>query len=154
MQTPSDSLKMFASVKTLALWTTILLTANVLLDVIQVGFESLQLFLISSQPETAASALSDSDADFSEMPGAGVQLAVLLHAGVAAIFNLLVLIATIIVFLIWEHRANSNLRPLGVPRLLEALPDDRALLAPRAVLAARLLDLHAATASGSGTTFF
>jgi uncharacterized protein DUF4328 len=116
MQPLSDSPKMFASVKTLALWTTILLAANVLLDVIQVGFESLQLFLISSQPETAASALSDSDADISEMPGAGLQLAVLLHAGVAAIFNLLVLIATIVVFLIWEHRANSNLRPLGVPR--------------------------------------
>jgi len=116
MQTLSDSPKMFASVKTLALWTTILLAANVLFDIIQVGFESLQLFLISSQPETAAAALSDNDTDISEMPGAGLQLAVLLHAGVAAIFNLLVLIATIIVFLIWEHRANSNLRPLGVPR--------------------------------------
>ncbi len=116
MQTNSDSPKMFASGKTLALWTTILLATNVLLEVIQVGFESLQLFLISSQPETVAAALSDSDADISELPGGGLQLAVLLHSGVAAIFNLLVLIATIIVFLIWEHRSNSNLRPLGVPR--------------------------------------
>src|SRR5262245_62496938 len=107
---------MFASGNPLALWTTILLAANVLLAVIQVGFESLQLFLISSQPETATSALSDDDADISDMPGGILQLAVLMHGGVAAVFNLLVLIATIIVFLIWEHRANSNLRPLGVPR--------------------------------------
>ena len=116
MQTDSDSPKMFASGKSLALWTTILLSANAMFDVIQVGFESLQLFLIYSQPETAAVALSDSDADISEMPSGGLQLAVLLHSVVAAIFNLLVFIATIIVFLIWEHRANSNLRPLGVPR--------------------------------------
>src|SRR5262245_20530136 len=107
---------MFASGNPLALWTTILLAANVLLAVIQVGFESLQLFLISSQPETATSALSDDDADISDMPGGILQLAVLMHGGVAAIFNLLVFIATVIVFLIWEHRANSNLRPLGVPR--------------------------------------
>jgi len=107
---------MFASGKTLALWTTILLAANVLFDIIQVGFESLQLFLISPHPETAPAALSDNDADISEMPGGILQLAVLMHGGVAAIFNLLVLIAAIIVFLIWEHRANSNLRPLGVPR--------------------------------------
>jgi hypothetical protein len=116
VQTYSDSPKMFASGKSPALWTTILLSANVLLDVIHVGFGSLQLFLISSQPETAAAALSDNDADISEMPGGGLQLMVLLHGGVAAIFNLLVFIATVIVFLIWEHRANSNLRPLGVPR--------------------------------------
>jgi len=116
MQTDSDSPKMFASGTSLALWTTILLSANAMLDVIQVGFESLQLFLISYQPETAAAALSDNDADISEMPSAGLQLAVLLHGGVAALFTLLVFIATIIVFLIWEHRANSNLRPLGVPR--------------------------------------
>src|SRR5262245_43297579 len=107
---------MFASGKPLALWTTILLAANVLIAVIQVGFESLQLFLISSQPETATSALSDDDADISDMPGGILQLAVLMHGGVAAIFNLLVFIATVVVFLIWEHRANSNLRPLGVPR--------------------------------------
>src|SRR5262245_66101799 len=100
---------MFASGNPLALWTTILLAANVLLAVIQVGFESLQLFLISSQPETATSALSDDDADISDMPGGILQLAVLMHGGVAAIFNLLVFIATVVVFLIWEHRANSNL---------------------------------------------
>jgi hypothetical protein len=106
---------MFASGKSLALWTVILLSANAMLDVIQVGFESLQLFLISSQPETAAVALSDNDADITEMAGGGLQLAVLLHGVVAAIFTLLVFIATVIVFLIWEHRASSNLRPLGVP---------------------------------------
>lgn len=85
-------------------------------DVIQVGFESLQLFLISTQPETAAVALSDDDTDISEMTGGGLQLAVLPHGAVAAIFTLLFFIATVIVFLTWEHRAISNLRPLGVPR--------------------------------------
>jgi hypothetical protein len=112
MQTDSDSPKMFASGKSLALWTTILLSANAMLDVIQVGFESLQLFLISSQPETAAAALFDNDADISEMTSGGLQLAVLLHGGMAAIFTVLVFVATVIVFLIWEHRAISNLPPL------------------------------------------
>jgi Domain of unknown function (DUF4328) len=116
MQTDSDSPKMFASGKSLALWTTILLSASAMLDLIQVGFESLQLFLISSQPETAAAALFDNNADISEMTSGGLQLAVLLHGGMAAIFTVLVFVATVIVFLIWEHRAISNLPPLGVPR--------------------------------------
>jgi hypothetical protein len=115
MQTDSNSPKMFASGKSLALWTTILLSANALLDLIQVGFESLQLFLISSQPETAAAALFDNNADISEMTSGGLQLAVLLHGGMAAIFTVLVFVATVIVFLIWEHRAISNLPPLGAP---------------------------------------
>src|SRR5262245_43754329 len=114
MQTHSDSTNPFISGNTLALWTTILLAANALLSLIYVGFESLQLYLISAQPETAAAALADDDIDFSEMPGGGLQLAVLLHTGVAGIFHIIVLITTIIVFLVWEHRANSNLRPLGV----------------------------------------
>ena len=116
MQTDSDSPKMFASGKSLALWTTILLSANAMLDLIQVGFESLQLFLISTQPETADAALFDNNADISEMTSGGLQLAVLLHGGMAAIFTVLVFVATVIVFLIWEHRAISNLPPLGVPR--------------------------------------
>lgn len=120
MQTHSDSTNVFNSGKTLALWTTILLAANVLLGLIHVGFESLQLFLISAQPETAAAALSDDDIDFSEMPGGGLQLAVLLHGGGRAILHVIVMIATVILFLIWEHRANSNLRPLG-----EAHPEFR-----------------------------
>jgi hypothetical protein len=114
MQTHSDSTNPFISGNTLALWTTILLAANALLSLIYVGFESLQLYLISAQPETAAAALSDDDIDFSEMPGGGLQLAVLLHTGVAGIFHIIVLITTIIVFLVWEHRANSNLRALGL----------------------------------------
>jgi hypothetical protein len=114
MQTNPNSTSAFVSGKTLALWTTILLAANALLGSIQVGLDSLQIFLISAQPETVAAALSDDDIDFSEMPGGGLQLAVLLHAGAAAIFNLIVMITTVIVFLIWEYRANSNLRPLGV----------------------------------------
>jgi hypothetical protein len=116
MQTHSDSTSAFISGKTLALWTTILLAANALLSLIYVGFESLQLYLISTQPETAAAAFSDDDIDFSEMPGGGIQLALSLHAAVAGIFTLIVMIMTVIVFLIWEHRANSNLRPLGVSR--------------------------------------
>jgi hypothetical protein len=92
------------------------MAANALLNITYVGFESLQLFLISTQPETVAAGISDADIDFSEMPGGGLQLAVLLHAFAAAIFHIIILITTVIVFLVWEHRVNSNLRALGVPR--------------------------------------
>jgi hypothetical protein len=116
MQTYSDSMSAFISGKTLALWTTILLAANVIFDLITLGVESLQLIMISAHPETAAAALSSDDTDISEMPMGGLQLAILMLGGAAAIFNILLIITTAIVFLIWEHRANSNLRPLGVPR--------------------------------------
>jgi len=41
---------------------------------------------------------------------------VLLLDGTVSIFNLIVLIVTVIVFLICQHRAYNNLPPLGVPR--------------------------------------
>jgi hypothetical protein len=116
MQRYSDSMGAFISGKTLALWTTILLGAGVVFDLINVGTESLQLFLISAQPETASAALSNNETDISELPRSGLQMAVILFGGMAAVLNILLIIVTAIVFLIWEYRANSNLRPLGVPR--------------------------------------
>src|SRR5687767_1807482 len=114
MQTYSDSISAFVPGKTVALWTTILLGANVCVDLLSVGFESLQLYLISAYPETAAAALFDNETDFSELPMGVVQLGVIMLDGATAIFKILLLILTAIVFLTWEHRANSNLRLLGV----------------------------------------
>jgi Domain of unknown function (DUF4328) len=81
-----------------------------------IGVSAAQLFLASNYPETAAAALGPEEADVSEMPGGNFQLIVLLLDGTVSIFTLITLIVTVIVFLIWQHRAYNNLPPLGVPR--------------------------------------
>jgi hypothetical protein len=115
MQTYSDSPKMFVSGKAPALWTAILLGVVALAEIADIGITTAQLALASSYPETAAAALGPEDADVSEMPGGGFQLIVLLLDGTVSIFTLIILIVTVIVFLIWQHRAYNNLPPLGVP---------------------------------------
>ncbi len=94
----------------------ILLGANALFDLITIVFEALQLVLISSYPETASADLVENRTDISEMPAGSFQLALTLVGGAAAVFNFITLIVTMILFLVWQHRAYSNLRPLGVPR--------------------------------------
>jgi len=116
MQTYSDSPKMFVSGKTLALLTVILLGVVALARLAAIGVSAAQLFLASNYPETAAAALGPEEADVSEMPGGNFQLIVLLLDGTVSIFGLITLIATTVVFLIWQHRAYKNLPALGVPR--------------------------------------
>jgi len=116
MQTYSDSLKMFVSGKTLALCTVILLGVEALAEIADIGITTAQLALASNYPETAAAALGREDVDVTEMPNGKFQLIVLLLDGTVSIFTLIVLIVTVIVFLIWQHRAYKNLPPLGLPR--------------------------------------
>ena len=116
MQTYSDSPKMFVSGKALALWTVILLGAEALAKLADIGVSAAQLTLASNYPETAATALGPENADVSEMPGGNFQVIVLLLDGTVSFFGLIVLLATVVVFLFWQHRAYKNLPALGVPR--------------------------------------
>ena len=116
MQTYSDSPKMFASGKTLALFTVILLGVEALARLAYIGVNAAQLVLASNYPETAAAALGPEDVDVSEMPGGKFQVIVLLLGGTVSIFGLIALIATAVLFLIWENRVYKNLPALGVPR--------------------------------------
>src|SRR4030095_623375 len=116
MQTYSDSPKMFVSGKALALWTAILLGAEALAKLADIAVSAAQLALASDYPETATAALGPENADVSEMPGGNFQVIVLLLDGTVSLFGLIVLIATAVVFLFWQHRAFKNLPALGVPR--------------------------------------
>lgn len=116
MQSYSDSPKVFVSGKSIALWTVILLGVGAMADLAGIGGSAAQLALASTYPETAAAALGPGDVDVSEMPGGGPQLIVSLLEGAISLFGLLIFIATVVVFLIWQHRAYNNLPPLGVPR--------------------------------------
>jgi hypothetical protein len=116
MQTYSDSPKMFVPGKTLALFTVILLGVEALARLAYIGVNAAQLVLASNYPETAAAALGPEDVDVSEMPGGKFQVIVLLLGGTVSIFGLIALIATAVVFLIWENRVYKNLPALGVPR--------------------------------------
>jgi hypothetical protein len=116
MQTYSDSPKMFVSGKALALCTVVFLAVVALARLAYIGVSAAQLVLASNYPETAAAALGPEDADVSEMPGGNFQVIVLLLYGTVAIFGLIALIATAVVFLIWENRVYKNLPALGAPR--------------------------------------
>jgi len=116
MQTYSASPKMFASGKTLALWTVILLGAEALAKIADIAVSAAQLALASNYPETAAAALGPENADVSDMPGGNFQVIVLLLDGTVSLFGLFVFIAAAVVFLFWQHRAYKNLPALGVPR--------------------------------------
>lgn len=116
MQSYSDAPRVFVSGKSIALWTVILLVVGAMADLANIGGSAAQIVLASTYPETAAAALGPEDVDVSEMPGGGPQLIVSLINGAISFFGLLIVIATIVVFLIWQHRAYKNLPPLGVPR--------------------------------------
>lgn len=116
MQSYSQSTGSFVPIKTLAQWTVILLVSEAMADLAGIGVSALQLFLTSSNPGTAAAALIEGNTDVSQMPGGGVQLTAMLLDSAVSSFVLIVFIATVIVFLIWQHRAYNNLPALGVPR--------------------------------------
>ena len=116
MQPFSDSPKMFVSGKALALWTVILLGSEALAKLTDIAVSAAQLALASNYPETATAALGPENADVSEMPGGNFQAIVLLLDGTVSFFGLIVLLATAVVFLFWQHRVYKNLPALGVPR--------------------------------------
>lgn len=116
MQTYSDAPKTFVSGKALALWTAILLGVQALAKLADIGVAMAQLVLASKYPETVAAALSRGGADVSEMPGGNFQVIVLLLSRTVSFFGVFMLTATLVVFLVWLHRAYSNLPSLGVPR--------------------------------------
>lgn len=103
----------FRPTRQIALWVMLLLGFLAMLEGINIVANAVELFLVSQHPETVASSLSDSDADFTEMPGGSLQMAVgLIALGVGG-FSFLAYLATIVVFLIWMHRSYVNLKPLG-----------------------------------------
>jgi Domain of unknown function (DUF4328) len=116
MQTYSDAPKMFVSGKALALWTVILLGVDALAKLADIGVATAQLVLASNYPETVAAALGPGSADLSEMPGGNFQVIVSLLSHAVSFFGLFTRTATIVVFLVWLHRAYNNLPSLGVPR--------------------------------------
>jgi hypothetical protein len=116
MQTYSDTPKMFVPGKALAMWTVILLGVEALAELADIGVATAQLALASNYPETAAAALGPGGADVSEMPGGNFQVIVLLLDGTVSFFGFAILISTLVVFLVWLHRAYNNLPSLGVPR--------------------------------------
>ncbi|MBL8189518.1 MAG: DUF4328 domain-containing protein [Acidobacteria bacterium] len=104
----------FKSTRQVALWTMLLLGFLAMLEGINIVANAVELFLVSQHPETVASSLSDSDADFTEMPGGTLQVAVgLIALGVGG-FSFLAYLATVVVFLIWMHRSYGNLKSLGI----------------------------------------
>jgi uncharacterized protein DUF4328 len=115
MPTYSDAPKVFVSGKTLALWTVILLGVEALARLADIGVAMAQLVLASNYPETAAAALGPEGVDVSEMPGGHFQMILLLLNRTASYFGLFTFTATLVMFLVWLHRAYSNLPSLGVP---------------------------------------
>jgi hypothetical protein len=91
-------------------------SAAPLAEIADIGLTTAQLALASNYPETATAALGREDVDVSVMPSGKFQLIVLLLDGTVSIFTLIILIVTVIVFLIWQHRAYNNLPPLGAAR--------------------------------------
>ena len=103
----------FKSTRQVAMWVMLLLGFLAMLEGVNIVANAVELFLASQYPETVASSLSDSDADFTEMPGGTLQVAVgLIALGVGGFFFLAYL-ATVVLFLIWMHRSYVNLKSLG-----------------------------------------
>lgn len=103
----------FKSTRNLAMWAMLLLGFTAILDVVNIVMNATELVLVSKYPDTVAAAISDSDADFTEMPGGTLQAAVGLIALGIVLFSILGFLATITVFLIWMYRSYENLKPLG-----------------------------------------
>ncbi len=114
MPTYSDAPKTFISGKMLALWTVILLGVEALAKLADASVAMAQLVLASNYPETAA-ALGPEGVDVSEIPGGRFQMILLLLDRTVAFFGLFTFTATMVMFLVWLHRAYSNLPSLGVP---------------------------------------
>jgi Domain of unknown function (DUF4328) len=115
MQTYSDAPKVFISGKTLALWTVIMLGVEALAKLANIGVTTAQLVLASNYPETAAAAPGPGGAEAPEAPGGHFQMILLLLDNTVSNFGLFIFISTLIMFLLWLHRAYINLPSLGVP---------------------------------------
>ncbi|HKQ89077.1 MAG TPA: DUF4328 domain-containing protein [Blastocatellia bacterium] len=115
MQPYSAAPKMFLPGKVLALWTVILLGVGALAKLAEIGVVTTQLVLASNYPETVA-ATPGSEGAVSEMPSGNFQVILLLLNSTVSSFGLSLLTATAVMFLVWLHRAYSNLPSLGVPR--------------------------------------
>lgn len=114
MSSYSDHLMPFVSGKALALWTTVMLGAVAAMDFLMLCASAAQLLAASSYPETASAAYGGGDTDFTEMPGGAMVAAVALMTVATGVLYTILIIATIIIFLVWENRAHRNLRALGV----------------------------------------
>lgn len=103
----------FKSTRQIALWAMLSLGFTAMLDGVNIIANAVELFLASQYPETVAASLSDGDANFTDMPGGTLQIAVgLIALGVGG-FSILGYLATIVLFLIWMRRSYLNLKPLG-----------------------------------------
>lgn len=112
MENHTQSLQ-FKSIRNMAMLTTIMLVALIILDTLNIFANLGELVLASSYPDTVSASLIEGQSDFTGMPGGVFQTAIgLLSLGVG-VFMTLAYIATIIIFLIWFHRSYSNLKPLG-----------------------------------------
>jgi|GEM_PF-1711070 uncharacterized protein DUF4328 len=115
MQTYSDAPKMFLPGKVLAMWTVILLGVGALAKLAEIGVVTAQLVLASYYPETVA-ATPGSEGAVSEMSSGTFQVIFSLLNSTVSYFGLSLFTATAVMFLVWLHRAYSNLPSLGVPR--------------------------------------
>jgi hypothetical protein len=84
------------------------------MDFLMLCNNAAQLLAASYYPEAASAAFGDGDTDFTELPGGGMLALVVMATVATGIFYTLLIIATIIIFLIWENHAHKNLRALGV----------------------------------------
>ena len=114
MQTYSDAPKMFLPGKVLAMWTVILLGVGALAKLAEIGVVTAQLVLASNYPETVA-ATPGSEGAVSEMSSGNFQVILLLLEQTVSYFGFSLFTATAVMFLVWLHRAYSNLPSLGVP---------------------------------------
>jgi len=107
----------FMPVRNISLWATILLGFMLLMNVLNAGLNIIELFMAAQYPDMVSASLINEDADFTEMPGGTLQLAIgLLAVGIGG-FTFLGFIATIVVFLIWMRRSYWNILALGNRRL-------------------------------------
>jgi uncharacterized protein DUF4328 len=115
MQNYSDAPKMFVPGKVLAMWTVNLLGGGALAKLAEIGVVTAQLVLASNYPETVA-ATPGSEGAVSEMSSGNFQLILSLLNSTVSYIGLSLFTATAAMFLVWLHRAYSNLPSLGVPR--------------------------------------
>jgi hypothetical protein len=95
----------FKSTRQIALWAMLSLGFTAMLDGVNIIANAVELFLASQYPETVAASLSDGDANFTDMPGGTLQIAVgLIALGVGG-FSILGYLATVVLFLIWMRRS-------------------------------------------------
>ena len=114
MQTYSDAPTMFVPGKVLAMWTVNLLGVGALAKLAEIGVVTAQLVLASNYPETVA-ATPGSEGAVSEMSSGTFQVILSLLNSTVSYFGLSLFTATAAMYLVWLHRAYSNLPSLGVP---------------------------------------